>query len=138
MFTRVKRLWNNLKAGTPGKRFQNEFRRRRANSRHTIFRKVGFVAAGLLLLVAGIFLLFVPGPGVLLLFIGGGLLARESFLAARMLDRLEVLLRNLLFWSLSQWESISSPLKVVVLLLALVLVGVFGFGAFKVLLATID
>jgi hypothetical protein len=46
-------------------------------------------------MLSGFILLFVPGPGLLLIAVGAALLARESLAVARALDWLEVRGRRL-------------------------------------------
>lgn len=53
-------------------------------------RKLLPIVAALALIVAGIVLLVLPGPGLLLILLGAGLIAEESLLAARMLDRTDL------------------------------------------------
>ncbi|WP_027714783.1 PGPGW domain-containing protein [Desulfuromonas sp. TF] len=49
---------------------------------------------GILLISVGIFLLAVPGPGLLVVFAGLGVLASESRGVAHLLDRSEIFARN--------------------------------------------
>lgn len=136
MFERVKRSWRRFKAGTPGRRFQQQFSRRKQSGRSP-FQKALFIAAGILVMVAGFFFLFVPGPGLLILFLGAALIAKQSLLAARALDWTEVRVRKVLNWSLGAWRGSSPALKILLVFLALAVVGAVGFGAFKFLLANL-
>lgn len=54
-----------------------------------IFGGFAVLAAGLLMLVA-------PGPGVIVLALGAALVAEESLLMARLLDRAETRIRSLI------------------------------------------
>lgn len=98
MFRRIKRSWQRFKADPPGERFQEQFRRRRLA--RGALQKALFIGGGALLMAAGFFFLFVPGPGLLVLLIGAILIAQQSLLAARALDWLEVRARKLLARSL--------------------------------------
>lgn len=89
----------------------------------------------MLLIAVGLFFLFIPGPGLLILLLGASLIAQESLLVARALDWTEIRLRKLLIWSLRAWRRSSPALKILLVVLALVVVGAMGFGAFKFLLA---
>jgi hypothetical protein len=89
MLDGLKRRWRRLKAGEPGARFQRQYRENRG-SRKSGLRRWGALAAGGGLILVGIVLLFIPGPGLLLIGVGAAVLARESRLAARGLDWLEV------------------------------------------------
>ena len=76
---------------SPGRRFQERYRRRRGDS---AWKRGGFVCAGILLTLIGIFFLAVPGPGIPILLVGLALLAQTSATVARGLDRAEVKLRR--------------------------------------------
>jgi len=89
MLNHLKQSWRRFKAGLPGRRFQQQFRLRRG-FRSGAARKALFMAAGILIVAAGIFLVFVPGPGIIILLIGAVLIAQQSSLAARAFDRIEI------------------------------------------------
>ena len=91
MLKRLREIWAALKAGEPGRRFQDRHRRIRERRGKRVSRSV--IGTGLVL--TGIVLLFLPGPGTLLLIAGAGLLGGESLAVARMLDRLELRVRDL-------------------------------------------
>ena len=93
MLKYTKESWRRFKAGLPGRRFQQQFRQRRRFSSGTA-RKALFITVGILIAAAGIFLLFVPGPGIIILLIGAVLIAQQSSLAARAFDRIEIRLRK--------------------------------------------
>jgi hypothetical protein len=133
MLETLKRSWRHLKAGPPGRRFQQQFSRQRSS--RSLIQKILFVGGGILIMAAGIFFLFVPGPGLLIVFLGGVLIAQQSLVAARALDWTEVKVRKLLTWSLSAWHSSSPVLKILLVVFALFVVGAVGFSAFKLLIA---
>ena len=93
MIKHLKQSWRRFKAGLPGRRFQQQFRLRQG-FRSGAARKALFMAAGILIVAAGIFFLFVPGPGIIILLIGAVLIAQQSSLAARAFDRIEIRLRR--------------------------------------------
>ena len=93
MLKYTRQSWRRFKAGLPGRRFQQQFRQRR-RFRSGVARKALFLASGILLAAAGVFLLFVPGPGIIILLIGAVLIAQQSSLAARAFDRIEIRLRK--------------------------------------------
>jgi hypothetical protein len=126
----VKQTWRRFKAANPGQRFQQEFSRRQGASRSPI-QKALFIVGGLLLMVAGFLFLFIPGPGLVFILIGGFLIAQQSLVAARVLDWTEIRLRKLLTWSLRAWRGSSPTLKVLFVVVAAVLLGVVGLGVFK-------
>jgi hypothetical protein len=133
MFERLKRSWQRFKASTPGRRFQDQFNRRRQSSRSHI-QNVLFVGGGILLIGVGLFFLLVPGPGLLIVLFGAILIAQQSLLAARALDWAEVRLRKLHIWSLRAWRRSSPALKILLLVLALIVAGAMGLGAIKFLI----
>jgi hypothetical protein len=75
----------------PGRRFQKLYESRPPCSP---LKRWGRMAGGILLCVAGLVMLVAPGPGILILLIGGGLMAQESAAVARVLDRAEVRIRR--------------------------------------------
>jgi hypothetical protein len=74
------------------------------------------LVAGVLLMAAGIFLMPAPGPGFIVVLLGGALLSEESMFVARALDRMEVWVRKL---SLAQ--------RIAIVLLAAALVAAAGW-----------
>lgn len=74
-------------AAKSGTRFRRQHRRRQARPHllHTILALLG----GTLLILAGIVMLVTPGPGLLVMVVGAGLIAGESLVVARVLDRLD-------------------------------------------------
>ena len=81
-----------------GTRFQARYQRlrRRPHAMRTILAS----GLGLLLIAAGLVLLVLPGPGILVATIGAALIAGESLTLARQLDRLDVVLTR---WS-ARWR----------------------------------
>jgi hypothetical protein len=86
--------WRRLRAGQPGTRFQGQYRENR-ESRKSGWQRWGSAAAAAGLILVGVVLLFVPGPGLLLIGAGAAVLARESLAVARALDWLEIRGRRL-------------------------------------------
>ena len=78
---------------TPGRRFQERYRRKHASRRGRLVRWA-CVLAGIILTLVGIFFLAVPGPGIPILAVGLALIAQESASAARILDRGELRVRE--------------------------------------------
>jgi len=89
MFETIKRSWQRFKADPPGQRFQQQFKRRHAVAR-TLLQKALVVGGGVLLTGVGIFLFFLPGPGVLFVLLGAVLIAQQSVTVARGLDWTEI------------------------------------------------
>jgi hypothetical protein len=132
MWEKLKQTWRRLKAGKPGQRFQQEFTRHHSAGRSPV-QKALLIIGGLVFMAAGFLLLFIPGPGLVFLFAGGFLIAQQSLVAARMLDWSEMRLRKLLVGSLRAWRRSSVPLKLLVVVVAVVVLGAVGLGVFKFL-----
>jgi hypothetical protein len=77
----------------PGRRFQERYRRKHAGN-ESAWKRCGCVCAGVLLTIVGVFFLAVPGPGIPILAVGLALIAQESKVVARWLDRTELRLRR--------------------------------------------
>jgi hypothetical protein len=78
---------------TPGRRFQERYRRKAQTKRGRMARWAA-ILAGIGLTVVGLFFLAVPGPGIPILAVGLALIAQESAMTARLLDRTEIRLRR--------------------------------------------
>jgi len=134
MLEKLKQGWRDFEHDSPGKRFRQRFKRRQQSER-SLLNKILFVAGGVVIMAVGVFLLPAPGPGVLVFFIGAGLVAQESLLAARALDWGELRVRKLAAWSLGGWRRASLVVKILLVLFVIVLVSVAGLGAYEVWLA---
>ena len=77
----------------PGRRFQERYRRKSSSGRGRLAR-CAVILAGIALTLIGIFFLAVPGPGIPILAVGLALIAQESAVMARLLDRAEIRLRR--------------------------------------------
>ena len=95
MFETLKRQAHDFTKQRSGTRFQTRFRSRppERNRWHVMFT---IALAGVLILI-GFVLLFLPGPGIAFLIFAALLIAGESLLAARALDRADLALTRL--WS---------------------------------------
>jgi hypothetical protein len=123
----VKREWRAFKHDEPGVRFQHQHDRMQKKA-HSI--RIAQAAAGLILTIAGIVLLFVPGPGLLVMVFGLALLAGLSNALAKLLDRAEPPLRHEAQLLRRGWHRLAGSAKVGLAGLALVGLGAIGFGAY--------
>lgn len=89
MTVSVRRQWQHFKAAPCGRRFQTRHRMRRSHS-SGVTRKVLICGLGGLIVLAGVVMIVLPGPGMLAIVIGAVLIAEESLFAARMLDRIDL------------------------------------------------
>jgi len=90
MFARLKQSWQDLKKRRPGHRFEERYEQSRAKAGSGGGGRTIKLVVGILLVLVGIVLLVIPGPGSLFIVIGGAFLAEESRTVARFLDRTEL------------------------------------------------
>ena len=81
--------WRRFGESEPGNRFQDLHRRRREVAGFGL-RSIVVLAAGVGLLFVAVLLMVIPGPGLLVLFFGLGIIASEVLLTARFMDWAEV------------------------------------------------
>lgn len=134
MLQRLKESWHDLKRGAPGERFQEHYRQRQKGG-GSGWRKPLFIGGGILVMAAGLFFLPAPGPGFLILFVGGGLLAQESLIAARALDWTEVRLRTLAAWGLRVWKRSPLPVKILLVIVGLGLAAGAAYLGYRLMFA---
>jgi hypothetical protein len=90
MLKQIQRTWSEVKAGKPGQRFRDHYKRRNHPARHGALRKTVTIAGGGALIAVGIVGLVLPGPGVLAIALGCALISTESYFAAKAMDVLEL------------------------------------------------
>jgi len=93
MIERLRKGWRELKQGKPGHRFRERYERSPSTQGA---RKGATIGIGVLLVLAGIVFLPLPGPGIAIIVVGALLIAEESLSAARLLDWLELKARRLI------------------------------------------
>lgn len=93
MVARLKQGWRELRRGEPGRRFRARYERRRLRSGTA--GKCLMCALGVLIVLVGIVLLPLPGPGMLIVAFGALLMAEGSLTIAKGLDALELRVRPL-------------------------------------------
>jgi len=81
--------WQRFAALPSGQRFKQRYRKQREKPAGML-RKVVIIAVGLALVVIGLAMLVLPGPGLLVIIMGAALIAEESLVAARALDRIDL------------------------------------------------
>ena len=94
MFTRLRKQWQHMKRARPGRRFQARYEHRRRQRANPLWKPL-YLIVGTALFLLGLVLLVAPGPGFLVIFVGGAMIAEESLLLARAFDALELKLRAL-------------------------------------------
>lgn len=113
MLGKWKKSWKEFEKAPPGERFERMYRRRKTSGSPAV--RVGLIAAGILLIVGGVVLLAIPGPGLLVIAFGGALLAEQFLFVARASDRLELLLRKLHRGALAFWKKASAAVRAAIL-----------------------
>lgn len=93
---------------------------------------VARIALGVLLLVGGIALLFMPGPGLLVMLFGLGLLGGQSEHLAKTLDRVEPVMRRIGRRLVQVWRRRSHRAQAAFVVVAALLCGAAGYSAWKV------
>ena len=94
----IKDDYRTLRDGVPGKRFRNyaDARRERRDGHFSPSRIVYF-AVGILLIVVGLGIGWLPGPGGFLAIIGFAVISQEFPFVADMLDSFERVIRRFFF-----------------------------------------
>jgi uncharacterized protein (TIGR02611 family) len=132
MFRTLKAQWRDVTKVKPGHRFQNRYYARKGR-RCTRWIKPFYLTLGAALLVIGIILMPAPGPGMLVAFIGAGMLADESLFAARALDAAELKIRAVVNRGFHLWKRASTAIKTLITLVAASVAGVTGWVTYAVL-----
>lgn len=132
MFDALKKRWASLKQGEPGRRFKDTYDEHHGRNTNPA-QKVLILAAGIVVFAAGIFFMPAPGPGILIVIFGAGLIAQESRPAARLLDAAELRIRAVLAWGVGVWSRATLPRQLAYTLLAILLAGAGLFGAYWLL-----
>ncbi|MBL8114887.1 MAG: hypothetical protein JNK60_18540 [Acidobacteria bacterium] len=135
MLERIRRDWKEFKDDTPGKRFVNRFEKTERTPGARGWR-IGIMTVGLLVMAAGIVLMPLPGPGILIVALGAGMLSQGSKRMARGLDWLEVKARKLAVKTKRAWNAAPMPIKGAVALVAAIAVTGFGYLTYRMAFAT--
>lgn len=128
MFDMLKRSWRQLRSGRPGQRFQSHYEANQRSRRPAWVRPV-WIAAGTAVMAFGVVALPAPGPGILVLALGAAMIARESRIAARILDWIELRLHGAWAWAQSAWTRAPLPVKLLTVLFGMALAVGFGWVA---------
>jgi hypothetical protein len=129
----IAQQWRAFRSDSPGHRFENHYKRmREGGSRAGAILQI---ALGAILALAGVVLLFVPGPGLLVVLFGLGLLGGQSRALAGVLDRVEPRLRaagrTLQRW----WHARSMIAQDLLIAGAVCLLGAACYGGYCIWLA---
>jgi uncharacterized protein (TIGR02611 family) len=133
MFNGMRRSWRLLGSGKPGDRFERFYRNQQEG--HRPIRKFVSIVIGVAIVAAGLILLPAPGPGMLVVALGFGLLAREFLIVARALDWIEPKLRKALAAGKRLWQRSSALGRAALVLAAAVIVGAAALAAYQLMFA---
>lgn len=97
----------------------------RANPTANLVYRIGVAALGALIIIVGILLLPLPGPGWLIIFVGLGVLATEFAWAERLLDYARARVRAWTRWISRQPLVVRLLVAVLCLLLVAAIVGTY-------------
>ena len=131
----LKKQWQSLKRGQPGRRF-----RARYDSRHLAkkdasigfkFLRLARIIIALAAVVVGVVLVFIPGPAFLFFIFAGSLLAAESLTIARFLDWTEVKLRSGFTFCERQWRHLHLSTKIAITSVAVTGAGGCAYAAYR-------
>ena len=107
--------WRLFKASKPGFRFRDRYRRRqRSGPGGFDFRKAFYIVVGLAVAFVSLLLAPLPGPGWGTFFVGLMILAGELLIVARLLDRVDVLLRGPARWVKSAWARLPGMVRTLI------------------------
>lgn len=129
MLEGLKESWHELKDGEPGSRFVDHYERRQERSVGR-WKRIALIVVGIALLFAGLFMMVAPGPGILGIFLGGGLIAQESRTAARVMDWLEVQARKVAEPAKRAWDRSSDPIRVALVAVSLLFAAGAAYGMY--------
>jgi hypothetical protein len=91
MLESIKQDWKSFKNAPPGERFKTEHER---IDRYPGWQRAVRAVAGILITLAGVVFLFIPGPGTLVMSFGVALLSGFWKPLARFMDRMEPRIRE--------------------------------------------
>jgi len=133
MIDQAKRTWQAFKRSQPGYRFQERYNRRQQTTSGPFDPKnLAYLAGGIVIIIVGVVLAPIPGPGGVLAFVGLALIGSEFLPIARALDWGELRLRGLVRWGTEVWRGLPLGMQVVIGLLAVITVVTLGYGAYQV------
>ena len=137
MIERAKKNWRCFKQSKPGHRFQDHHHRcQRAYKSRSYFRGLFSIAWGLLVVAGGVIAVPAPGPGWLIILLGLGMIAGESLSFARLVDQVEVRLRQLARLVVGVWTTSPIMVKMLIALAVLACFAAAGYGIYSLIVGS--
>ncbi len=130
MIDKLKQLWRKLIEAPPGERFEQQYWRRQQSRNRTFLKKALFIGGGIIVTIAGILELPLPGPGTVIIIAGLGIIAQESLWLSKLLDKAELLVRQLMDRGQKWWKGTSLGQKASIFILAVIILGLIGYGVY--------
>lgn len=135
MFASLKKHWQEFKKSRPGHRFQDRHARRQKEAQGSFnWKRWVNILAGIGIVLAGVVMLAVPGPGLPVAVMGLALLGSEFLVLAKFLDWAEVRLRKWWQKARSFWRRASTPVRVLLISLVLVAAAGVAYGAWVIVM----
>jgi hypothetical protein len=128
MLEKWEKTWKEFESAPSGERFERMYRRRKTSGSPAL--RAGLIVAGILLIVGGVVLLAIPGPGLLVIAFGGALVAQQFLFVARAFDWLEVLLRKLHRKGLAFWKKATTAVRAAIVASAAVIAAGAAYVAY--------
>jgi putative transmembrane protein PGPGW len=120
MLRELEEEWHRFVEDPPGQRFQHHLERAKRSGRAA---RGAQLALGVALLAGGVVLLFIPGPGLLVMLFGAALLAGFSRRLAALLDRAEPRLRARVARGRDWWRAASLAARIAIVALGFAIAG---------------
>ena len=134
MIDQAKQNWYEFKRSQPGYRFQERYNRRQQTTSGPFDPKnLLYLAVGIVIIVVGVVLAPIPGPGGVIAFVGLAFIGAEFLPIARLLDWGEVRIRGLVRWARDVWRVLPLGMQVGIGLIVALIVVAVGYGAYQVL-----
>ncbi len=122
MIEQAKQNWYEFKRSQPGYRFQERYNRRQQTTSGPFDPKnLLYIAVGVLIVVVGVLLAPIPGPGGVIAFVGLAFIGAEFLPIARALDWGELRVRGIVKWAKDVWRVLPLSMRIVVGLVAAVI-----------------
>jgi hypothetical protein len=135
MFDAIKEDLRQLKCGVSGSRFSDFYDFRLQHRRPGISpARIFTIFFGLLLVIAGASIGWLPGPGGFIAIIGLALLAQEFRPMAVVMDWIEPKLHAIWNWLVKIWRRMSSTSRVAVAMTLALTSATAGYAAYSILL----
>jgi uncharacterized membrane protein HdeD (DUF308 family) len=123
-----------FKQSTTGRRFRDRYHRRQQAGRdRSTPRRACYVALGVALAIGSLVLAPFPGPGWATFFVGLGMIAGEVLQVARLLDRAEVILKEVLRCAKGAWGNSAPAVRVLIAVMISLCVVASVYGAYQIL-----